>query len=291
MAKLLSGKEVAGALSDRLKRRCEGLKERGIVPTLAIVRLGEDPGDKSYEKGAMTRAEAIGVLVKNYILPEMTSAEELIALLRELNRDGAVHGVLLFRPLPKHLRAREREICNILVPEKDMDGMTELSAAGVYTGSGLGYPPCTAAACMEILDHYGISCEGKSAVVVGRSLVVGKPAAMMLLRRNATVTLCHTKTLDTAKICREADIILTAAGQKKSLSANAVRPGQVIVDVSMNYDPNKVTPKGRGGMVGDCDFDAVEPIVAAITPVPGGVGAVTSTVLMKHVIEAAEQNR
>lgn len=290
MANLLSGKEVAGALSDRLKIRCEALKKEGITPTLAIVRLGEDPGDKSYEKGARSRAESIGVLVKNYILPELTSAEELILLLQELNRDGAVHGVLLFRPLPKHLRAREREICNALSPGKDVDGMTELSAAGVFTGSGLGYPPCTSAACMEILDHYGIACAGKSAVVVGRSLVVGKPAAMMLLQRNATVTVCHTKTVDTAKICREADIILTAAGQKKSLGAGAVRPGQVIVDVSMNYDPDKITSKGRGGMVGDCDFDAVEPIVEAITPVPGGVGAVTTTVLMKHVIEAVERN-
>ena len=290
MAKLLMGKEVAEALSDRLKVRAETLKKQGITPTLAIVRLGEDPGDKSYEKGAMKRAELVGAAVKNILLPETISADGLIQVLQDLNDDEKIHGVLLFRPLPKHLRSREREICNALSPEKDMDGMTDLSAAGVYTGSGLGYPPCTAAACMEILDHYGISPEGKKAVVMGRSLVIGRPAALMLMHRHATVTVIHTRTRSPLDYLPYADILICAAGARNGVTGDMVRPGQVILDVSMNYDPEKITPKGKGGMVGDCDFAAVEPIVEAITPVPGGVGAVTSTILMKHLIEAAERS-
>ena len=167
---------------------------------------------------------------------------------------------------------------------------THLSNAGVFEDrKDLGYAPCTPSACMEILDHYGIDCKGKKAVVIGRSLVVGKPAAMMLMSKNATVTMCHTKTVDTAAICREADIIISAAGVLKSLTKDFVRPGQVIIDVSMNWDAEKVTTRGKGGMSGDAVFDEVEPIVDAITPVPGGVGAVTTSVLMKHVVEAAEK--
>ena len=289
MAKLLMGKEVAEALSGKLKLRCEALKTEGITPTLAIVRLGENPGDISYEKGAAKRAEMIGVRVKNIILPEVTSGEELAEILQQLNGDKDVHGVLLFRPLPKHLRSRERELCNMLCPDKDMDGMTDLSAAGVYTGSRLGYPPCTAAACMEILDHYGLPTEGKKAVVMGRSLVIGRPAALMLMHRHATVTVIHTRTEDPMAYLPHADILICAAGARNSVRGEMVRPGQVILDVSMNYDPEKITPKGKGGMVGDCAFAEVEPVVDAITPVPGGVGAVTSTVLMKHVVEAAER--
>ena len=197
MAQLLMGKEVAEALSGRLKLRTEALLEKGIQPTLAIVRLGENPGDISYEKGAVKRAEQIGARVKPILLPEDTSAEGLIGLLQELNRDRGIHGVLLFRPLPEHLRQDERRIFSALDPVKDVDAMTDLSNAGVYEGrDDLGYPPCTAQACMEILDHYGIECRGKRAVVIGRSLVIGKPVAMMLLARHATVTVCHTRTVD-----------------------------------------------------------------------------------------------
>ena len=167
--------------------------------------------------------------------------------------------------------------------------MTHLSNAGVFEGQDLGYAPCTPAACMEILDHYGIDCKGKKAVVIGRSLVVGKPAAMMLMAKNATVTICHTRTVDPAAVCREADIIISAAGVLKSLTKDFVREGQVVIDVSMNWDAEKITTKGKGGMSGDAIFDEVEPIVEAITPVPGGVGAVTTSVLMKHVVEAAEK--
>ena len=289
MAKRLLGKEVNEALVASLQTRTAALREKGVVPTLGIIRLGENPSDLSYEKGATKRAEEVGVAVKNYILPETATKEEVLAVIDQVNADDSVHGVLMFRPLPKHLKADQDEICNRLAPKKDVDSMTHMSNAGVFEGQALGYAPCTPAACMEILDHYGINCKGKNAVVIGRSLVVGKPAAMMLMAKNATVTICHTKTVNTAEICRNADIIVSAAGVLNSLTADFVRPGQVVIDVSMNWNPEKITAKGKGGMSGDCVFEEVEPIVEAITPVPGGVGAVTTSVLMKHVVEAAEK--
>ena len=289
MAKQLLGKEVNEALVAALQTRTAALKEKGVTPTLGIVRLGENPSDLSYEKGATKRAEEVGVAIKNYILPEETTKEELLAVIDGINADDSVHGVLMFRPLPKHLKNDQDEICNRLDPKKDVDSMTHMSNAGVFEGQDLGYAPCTPAACMEILDHYGIDCKGKNAVVIGRSLVVGKPAAMMLMGKNATVTICHTRTVNTAEICRNADIIISAAGVLGSLTKDFVREGQIVIDVSMNWNPEKITSKGKGGMSGDCVFDEVEPIVGAITPVPGGVGAVTTSVLMKHVVEAAEK--
>ena len=289
MAKRLLGKEVNEALVASLKARTAALGEKGITPTLGIIRLGENPSDLSYEKGATKRAEEVGVAVKNYILPETATKEEVLAVIDQVNADDSVHGVLMFRPLPKHLKADQDEICNRLAPKKDVDSMTHMSNAGVFEGQDLGYAPCTPAACMEILDYYGIDCKGKNAVVIGRSLVVGKPAAMMLMAKNATVTICHTRTVNTAEICKNADIIVTAAGVLNSLTKDFVREGQIVIDVSMNWNPEKITSKGKGGMSGDCIFDEVEPIVEAITPVPGGVGAVTTSVLMKHVVEAAEK--
>ena len=289
MAKRLLGKEVNEALVAALQARTAALQAKGVTPTLGIIRLGENPSDLSYEKGATKRAEEVGVAVKNYILPEDASKEDVLKVIDEVNADDSVHGVLMFRPLPKHLKADQDEICNRLAPRKDVDSMTHMSNAGVFEGQDLGYAPCTPAACMEILDHYGIDCKGKNAVVIGRSLVVGKPAAMMLMAKNATVTVCHTRTVNTAEICKNADIIVTAAGVLNSLTKDFVREGQIVIDVSMNWNPEKITTKGKGGMSGDCVFDDVEPIVEAITPVPGGVGAVTTTVLMKHVVEAAEK--
>ena len=289
MAKQLLGKEVNEALVASLKNRTAALQEKGITATLGIIRLGENPSDLSYEKGATKRAEEVGVAVKNYILPEDASKEDVLKVIDEVNADASVHGVLMFRPLPKHLKNDQDEICNRLDPKKDVDSMTHMSNAGVFEGQDLGYAPCTPAACMEILDHYGIDCKGKNAVVIGRSLVVGKPAAMMLMAKNATVTICHTRTVNTAEICRNADIIVTAAGVLNSLTKDFVKEGQIVIDVSMNWNPEKITSKGKGGMSGDCIFDEVEPIVGAITPVPGGVGAVTTSVLMKHVVEAAEK--
>ena len=289
MAKRLLGKEVNEALVASLQTRTAALREKGVVPTLGIIRLGENPSDLSYEKGATKRAEEVGVAVKNYILPETASKEDVLKVIDQVNADDSIHGVLMFRPLPKHLKNDQDEICNRLDPKKDVDSMTHMSNAGVFEGQDLGYAPCTPAACMEILDYYGIDCKGKNAVVIGRSLVVGKPAAMMLMAKNATITVCHTRSVNVPEICKNADIIVTAAGVLGSLTKDYVREGQIVIDVSMNWNPEKITSKGKGGMSGDCVFEEVEPIVGAITPVPGGVGAVTTTVLMKHVVEAAEK--
>ena len=290
MAKQLLGKEVTDALNAKLTERAAALKQQGVTPTLGILRIGEDPSDLSYERGATKRAELIGINVQKFVLPADATKEDVLFAIDQLNANDAIHGVLMFRPLPKHLKADTDEICNRLDPKKDVDCMTDLSNAGVFEGrADLGFAPCTPAACMEILDYYGIDCKGKNAVVIGRSLVVGKPAAMMLLGKNATVTVCHTKTEDLPGICRKADILVSAAGVLGSLTKDFVRPGQVVIDVSMNWNPEKITAKGKGGMSGDCVFEEVEHIVDAITPVPGGVGSVTTSVLMKHVVEAAER--
>ena len=283
MAKQLLGKEVNEKLNARIIAECEELKARGVNPTLAIVRCGERPDDLSYEKGATKRAEALGVAVEKFLLPEDVSKEELLRTIDAINANDQIHGVLMFRPLPKHLKADQDEICNRLDPRKDVDGMTNGSNAGVFMGKELGFAPCTPAACMEILDHYGIDCTGKKAVVLGRSLIVGKPMAMLLLHKNATVTICHSRTQNLKEICREADILVSAAGVLKSLTKDYVRPGQVVIDVSINWD------EAKGGIAGDAVYDEVEPIVEAITPVPGGVGAVTTSVLIGHVVEAAKR--
>ena len=290
MAKLLLAKEVNEKLNARIIADCEALKAKGVQPTLGIVRCGERPDDLSYETGATKRAELLGVNVEKFVLPEDVSKEELLKVIDEINANDKIHGVLMFRPLPKHLKADQDEICNRLDPRKDVDGMTDGSNAGVFMGKQLGFAPCTPAACMEILDHYGIDCTGKKAVVIGRSLVVGKPAAMMLMGKNATVTVCHTRTKDVPAEAREADILISAAGVLKSLTKEYVRPGQIVVDVSINWDAEKINAKGgKGGIAGDAVFEEVEPIVEAITPVPGGVGAVTTSVLIGHVVEAAKR--
>ena len=284
MAKLLLGKEVNEKLNARIIADCEALKAKGVNPTLAIVRCGERPDDLSYERGATKRADLLGVAVKKFVLPEDVSKEDLLKTIDEINADNSIHGVLMFRPLPKHLKADQDEICNRLDPRKDVDGMTDLSNAGVFMGKQLGFAPCTPAACMEILDHYGIDCTGKKAVVIGRSLVVGKPLGIMLMGKNATVTVCHTRTKDVPSITKEADIIVSSAGVLRSLTKEYVRPGQIVVDVSINWD------EAKGGIAGDAVFEEVEPIVDAITPVPGGVGSVTTSISIGHVVEAAKRS-
>lgn len=280
MAEVLKGKEVVSALKEKLTARVAQLQEKGVSPTLAIVRVGERPDDVSYEKGAMTRCKGIGVAVKNFVLPADCSQEELLAVIREVNEDKGIHGCLLFRPLPKTMD--ENFIRNQLDPAKDVDGITDLSMAGTYACTDLGFPPCTPTACMEILDHFGIDLTGKKVCVVGRSLVVGKPAAVMAIKKNATVTVCHTKTKDMAAVAREADIIIAAAGKAGVVGEGFFREGQIVIDVGINFDE-------EGNMLGDVDFAAAEKVVAAVTPVPGGVGTVTTSVLVKHVIEAAEK--
>ena len=227
--------------------------------------------------------------VEKFLLPEDVTKEELLKVIDGINANDKIHGVLMFRPLPRHLKADQDAICNRLDPRKDVDGMTDLSNAGVFMGKKLGFAPCTPAACMEILDHYGIDCTGKKVTVIGRSLVVGKPAAMMLMGKNATVTVCHTRTKDVPAEARDADIIISAAGVLKSLTKDYVRPGQIVVDVSINWDEEKPNARGGKGAIAGDVFEEVEPVVDAITPVPGGVGAVTTSVLIGHVVEAAQR--
>lgn len=280
MAELLKGMPVAKALTEDTKAKAAELKERGTVPTLAIVRVGENPSDVSYEKGALKRAEKTGVEVKRVLLPEDIPQEALISEIEKINGDDSIHGVLLFRPLPSHID--EKAVCESLAPEKDMDGITSGSMAGVFMDEDRGYPPCTAAACMAILDHYGIGLKGKKVTVMGRSLVIGKPVAMMAMREHATVTVCHSRTRqeDFAEAGRNADIVIAALGRAKMVGPDKLGENQVIIDVGINVDE-------EGNLCGDVDFDGAEPSAAAITPVPGGVGSVTTAILMKHLVEAA----
>ena len=282
MAEHWKGAPVAQALTERLAARADQLKVQGIVPTLAIVRVGERPEDLSYERGALKRCEKVGIRVRQFALPKESSHGDLLAVIRQINGDREIHGCLLFRPLPPQMD--EEAICAALDPAKDVDGITAGSLASVFAGSGAGYPPCTAQACMEILNYYGCDLTGKRAVVVGRSLVVGKPLAMLLLGQNATVTLCHTRTADLAAECRRAEVLIAAAGRANMIGRDHLSPGQLVLDVGINVDE-------EGNLVGDVDFAATDAIVGAVTPVPGGVGAVTTSVLAAHVLQAAEQAR
>lgn len=281
MAKVLKGKEVADALTERMRQDVEKLKEAGIWPTLCIVRVGARPDDLAYERGAMKRAQAAGVEVINVVLPEDVSQEEFDWAMEQVGADDSIHGILLFRPLPEHLDGERARM--MIPPQKDIDGCTDLSLAGVFTNTKTGFPPCTAQAAMEILHHFGIQISGKKAAVIGRSLVIGRPVAMMLMHENATVVNCHTRTVDVPSITREADILIAASGQLRSVTKQFTNPDQVVIDVGINWDEEK------GAIAGDVAFDEVEPFVQAITPVPGGVGSVTSSVLISHVVEAAKR--
>lgn len=277
----MKGAPVAKALTERLIPQVEALAEKGVRPTLAIVRVGEREDDLSYERGATKRAEKLGLGLRKFALPADCSQEWLADVIREVNEDASIHGCLLFRPLPKTLD--EAAICALLDPAKDVDCITTGSLYGVFAGRQLGFPPCTAEAVVELLDYYKVPLDGARVTVVGRSLVIGKPVSMMLQARNATVTMCHTHTRDLAAACKDADIVVAAAGHIGTVGAACAAPQQVVVDVGINWDEK------AGKLVGDVDYDAVEPIVRAITPVPGGVGSVTTAVLAKHVVEAAQR--
>ena len=281
MSTLLKGAPVASAINEKMKKTVAILREQSIVPTLAIVRVGERPDDLSYERGAMKRCASVGVEVRNVVFPEDVSKEEFYDGIDKLNKDDSVHGILVFRPVPKHLD--NDRVRNAIVPEKDVDGCTDGSLAGVFTNTELGFTPCTAQAVMEVLSYYDIDCTGKEAAVIGRSLVVGRPLAMLLMHKNATVTVCHTRTKDVAKHTKEADILVVCSGQMESFGEEYVRPGQTVLDVGISWNEEKQK------LCGDVKFDEVSPIVDAITPVPGGIGSVTTSVLVSHVVESAKR--
>ena len=286
MAKRIDGKAIAAQIKQELKEQVQQLAKDNITVTLAVIQVGQDPASCVYVRNKQRTCEELGIHSLSYELEETTSEEKLLSLIQELNAREDVDGILVQLPLPRHID--EQTVIERISPDKDVDAFHPSNVGRIMLGLD-GFAPCTPQACMEILDYYGIDCTGKKAVVIGRSLVVGKPAAMMLLGKNATVTICHTKTRDVQAVAREADILVSAAGVLKSLTKDYVRPGQIVIDVSMNWDPDKVTSKGKGGMAGDAVFTEVEPIVEAITPVPGGVGAVTTSVLIGHVVEAAER--
>jgi methylenetetrahydrofolate dehydrogenase (NADP+) / methenyltetrahydrofolate cyclohydrolase len=283
MAELMLGLPVAKSINERLAPRIEALKDSGTLPKLAIVRVGAREDDLSYERGALKRCSTLGIETEVIeVAPESATTESLVATLEGLNARDDVHGVLMFRPLPKSID--EAKACAALAPEKDLDCMTPTSLLTTLSGRGAGFAPCTAEAVIELLDFYGVELDGANVTVVGRSLVIGKPVSMMLQARNATVTMCHTHTRDLAAACESADVVVAAAGHARTVGADALREGQVVVDVGINWD------EAAGKLVGDVDFEAAEPKVAKITPVPRGVGSVTTAVLAKHLVEAAERS-
>lgn len=277
MTKILSGKEVAAALKDELTAEVEELKKQGKTPGLCIVIAGDRPDSASYIKGAVKRCTDIGIDCQVEKLPEEISQDEFLRVLDRLNKDSKINGIIIMRPLPG--RISEDVVKYTIAPEKDVDCFNPINVSKVMSGEKDGFAPCTPSAVIEILDHYGIEIKGKRAVLIGRSMVVGRPLSMMLLKRNATVTICHTRTQDLAKEAKRAEILIAAAGKARMVTKDMVSEGAVVIDVGINFDEN-------GKMCGDVDFDNVSPIAGQITPVPGGVGSVTSTVLAKHVIEA-----
>ena len=278
MAVLLTGKEVSNAVKERVAEDVKTLAQSGITPTLAILRVGERPDDLSYERSAIKVSATLGIGVRSIVLPADATQEQIEAAIDGINDDASIHGCLMFRPLPKGID--ETALCNRLDARKDMDGIGLSSLAGIFAGTGQGYAPCTAQACIEICDYYNVPVQGKRVVVIGRSLVIGKPVSMLFLQRNATVTICHSRSENLAEITREADVVVCATGRAKAYDARYFSAGQTVIDVGINVDD-------QGNLCGDVDFDSVEPIVATITPVPRGVGSVTTALLMEHVVKAA----
>lgn len=273
----LRGMPVVKAIASRLTEDIEVLKEKNIVPTLAVVRVGEREDDLSYERGLMKRFDSVGARVVSKVLDLDVSQDKLEAVIRECNDDKDIHGILLFRPLPKGID--EKAITELVDPKKDVDCMTMENYAHTFMQDKLGHEPCTAQAVMEMIEHYGYDLTGKRVVVVGRSMVVGKPLSLMLQKKNATVIMCHTKTADLQKECREADVICACAGVPKMITKDYMSEGQLIIDVGINVVD--------GALCGDVDYEAAKEMAAFATPVPGGVGTVTTSVLLMHTVNNA----
>ncbi len=281
MGEIIKGKPVGDALSEVLKGECEALVKEGIQPKLAILRVGAKPNDLSYEKGALKKCDTIGIVAEVTELPEDTTQEQYIEALEKLNKDSSVHGILTFRPLPKGID--EEVIKNVIAPEKDVDCFSPMNTAKLMEGDKTGFPPCTPTAVVEILKHYNVPLKGAKVVVLGRSMVVGKPVSMLLLGENATVTICHSKTQDLPKVCADADVLVAGVGRARMVTADYVKEGAVVIDVGINAKPE------GGGICGDVDTDDVVGKASMVTPVPAGVGSVTTSILAKHVIKACKQ--
>lgn len=279
MAEILSGTDLAKKIRTNLKIETDQLKAKGIVPGLAVVLVGEDPASKVYVRNKTKACEEIGFYHEQYNLPATISEREILDLVDELNASKKIHGILIQAPLPKGLDFKN--IINHISPEKDVDAFHPYNVGRIMIGD-FDFVPCTPAGVMELIHSAGVSVEGKNCVVIGRSNIVGKPQAMLLLKESGTVTICHSKTEDLAKITREADILISAAGKAGLVTAEMVKPGAIVIDVGMNRNE-------EGKLVGDVDFAGVEPIAGYITPVPGGVGPMTITMLMKNTLKAARK--
>ncbi len=280
MGQIIKGKPVADAITAELVKDVEALKAKGIEPKLKIVRVGAREDDLSYERGALNRMEKCGIKAEVLELPVDICQADFVKELKAVNDDPSVHGILLFRPLPKQLDMEEIKF--IVDPVKDIDCMNPLNAEKIFEGDKTGYPPCTSQACIEILDHYGIDMKGKRAAVVGRSMVVGKPLAMLLLDKNATVTICHSRTQDLPGVCRQAEVVIAAVGRAEMVTGDFISDGAVVIDVGINVN-------AEGKLCGDVKFDDCVDKASMITPVPAGVGSVTTSVLAKHVVKACKQ--
>lgn len=274
---ILKGAEVSAKIKGQVQETLTRLD--GRVPKLAIVRVGENPDDMSYERGAIKKMENFGLRVQSYVYPAEIADQEFKQEFARINEDPDVTGILLLRPLPKQIC--EKDIEHMIDPAKDLDGISPANIAKVFAGDSTGYAPCTAEAVIEVLKANGIAISGKRVTIVGRSMVVGKPLSMLMLKENATVTICHTRTQDLKGTCRNAEILVAAAGRARMLDAEYVGEGAVVIDVGINVDEN-------GKLCGDVDFDTIQDKASMATPVPGGVGAVTTAVLAKHLVQAAE---
>jgi len=279
MTRILKGKQVADAINQKSIASNERLRQHNITPTLAIFRVGENEADISYEKSAIKKCNEVGVEVIVNTFDLNVSEKEFYKKLDEANNDNSIHGILVFRPLPKQFN--DNHLRNYINPDKDIDGCSNDSLAGIFINQRIGFVPCTSQSAIEILDYYGIDIQGKNVVVIGRSLVIGKPVSMLLLNRNATVTICHSKTKDIANIASKADILITAIGKSEMIDRSYTNEKQTIIDIGISWNEKKQK------IFGDVDYDDVVDYVDAITPVPKGVGAVTSAVLANHVIQAA----
>ena len=275
---VLKGIEVAKAINEEIKNEMTTWGEKPL-PKLAIIRVGEKPDDMAYERGAMKKMEKVGFLVSSYIYKEDITNEEFLQEFQKINNDPSVDGILLLKPLPKQID--EKEVERRIDPRKDLDGISPYNMAKVYAGEKDGFAPCTAEAVIEMLDYAKVDLTGKRVTVIGRSLVIGKPVAQLLIRKNATVTTCHTKTLDMPARCKEAEVLVAAAGVAKMVTSDYVSENAVVIDVGINVDSD-------GNLCGDVDFDSVAEHTSLITPVPGGVGSVTTSVLAKHLLRAAQ---
>ena len=280
MAEILKGIEVANAMKEKLIRKREDMVAAGVTPCLAIVRVGESPDDLYYEEGVLKRFAAIGIEVEVNAFPEDISQEAFEQEFKSINDDDNVHGILLFLPLPKTLD--EDAIKKIINPDKDIDCMCSENFAKVFSGGKGGYAPCTPRGVIELLKHFDVPLRGSDVVLVGRSMVVGKPLAMLMLEENATVTICHAKTKNLSAICHRADIVLAAVGRPKMITKEFIKQGAVVIDIGINIDEN-------GKLCGDVDFDEVSEIASKITPVPGGVGTVTTSILAMHTLKATQK--